>query len=136
MAVKCLGHFFFSLLQTFFRHSALTSSDIDKRFFASKRRINGEYPVRFTFFDFDLWASEESDKVENYRFLETGSYDLDENRLVRATFDALSSPILEISEKPVIRELSVFGLARVNGPVFNVQLGVIGPCEINGEFRF
>ena len=92
--------------------------------------------LRATFFDFDLWASEESDKVENYRFLETGSYDLDENRLVRATFDALSSPILEISEKPVIRELSVFGLARVNGPVFNVQLGVIGPCEINGEFRF
>ena len=55
--------------------------------------------LRATFFDFDLWAPEESDKIENYRFLETGSYDLDENRLVRATLDALSSPVFKISEK-------------------------------------
>ena len=91
---------------------------------------------RATFFDFDLWTSEESDKVENYRFLETDSYDLDENRLVRATFDALSSPILEISEKPVIRELSVFAPWRANGSDLKVKLGVIGPCELNGELRF
>ena len=35
-------------------YSELTTSDIDKRFFASKRRRNGEHSVRFTFFDFDL----------------------------------------------------------------------------------
>ena len=133
---EALGHFFFSLLQTFFRHSALTGSDIDKRFFASKRRRNGEYPVRFTFFDFDLWASEESDKVENYRFLETGPYDFGENRFARATLDAFSSPVIKISEKPAIRQLSVFALCRVDGSDFNVELGVIGPSEIKGDFRF
>ena len=71
--------------------------------------------LRATFFDFDLWASEESDKVENYRFLETGSYDLHENRPGRTTLDALSSPVIEISEKPVIRQLSVFAPWRANG---------------------
>ena len=74
--------------------------------------------------------------MENYRFLETGSYDFDENRLVRATLDALSSPVIKISEKPVIRQLSVFGLSRVIGSGFKVELGVIGPCEVNGDFRF
>ena len=118
---KVWGHFFFSLLQTFFRHSALTSSDIDKRFFASKRRRNGEHPVRFTFFDFDLWASEESDKVENYRFLETEPWDFDENRFARATLDACSSPLIKISEKPVIRQLSVFAPCRANGSDLKVK---------------
>ena len=93
-------------------------------------------PSRATFFDFALWTSEESDKVENYRFLETGSNDLDENRFVRATFDALSSPVIEISEKPVIRQLPVFALYRVNGSDLRVELGVIGHCELIGELRF
>ena len=66
---------------------------------------------RATFFDFDLWTSEESDKVENYRFLETGSTDFNKNRFVRATFDAFSSPVIKIFEKPVIRQLSVSHLA-------------------------
>ena len=77
-------------------------------------------PSRATFFDFDLWTSEESDKVENYRFLETGSNDLDENRFVRATFDALQPPAIKIPEKPVIRQLSVFVLCLVQGPVLKV----------------
>ena len=51
---------------------------------------------RATFFDFDLWTSEESDKVENYRFLETGPYDFGENRFARATLDAFSSPVIKI----------------------------------------
>ena len=56
-----LGHFFFSLTQTFFGHSALTSSDIDKRFFASNRRRNGEMFLRATFFDFEPCPEKLSD---------------------------------------------------------------------------
>ena len=37
--------------------------------------------------------------MENYRFLETGSYDFDEKRLVRTTLDALPSPVIKIPEK-------------------------------------
>ena len=91
---------------------------------------------RATFFDFDLWTAEESDKVENYRFLEIGPYDLDENWFVRATFDALSSPVIKISEKPVIRQLSVFAPCRGNGSALKAKLGVIRPCELNGDPRF
>ena len=61
VGVKCnvkelddvLGNFFFRGTQTFCRNCALTISDMDKRFFASKRRGNVEHSVRFTFFDFD-----------------------------------------------------------------------------------
>ena len=55
--------------------------------------------LRATFFDFDLWAPEESDKVENYRFLETGSYDFDEKRFVRTTLDAFSCPVIKINRR-------------------------------------
>ena len=51
--------------------------------FIMKKRKNGsrlksrqEFNLKYgqvTFFDFDPWASEESEKVENYRFYETGS---------------------------------------------------------------
>ena len=58
-----------------------------------------ENSLRATFVDFDPWASGDSDKVENYRFLETGSYDFDEKRLVRTTLDALPSPVIKIPEK-------------------------------------
>ena len=64
--------------------------------------------VRDGFFDFDIWAAEESDKVENYRFLESGPYDLDENLPHRTTLDGLSPRIPGFSEKPVITGKSVF----------------------------
>ena len=133
---ESLGNFFFRSAQTFCKHCELTISDIDKRFFASKRRGNGENSLRFRFFDFDLWASEESDKVENYRFLETGPYDFGENRFARTTLDAFSSPVIKISEKPVVRQLSVFAPCRGNGSALKAKLGVIRPCELNGDLRF
>ena len=70
------------------------------------------------------------------KVFETGPYNFGENRFARATLDAFSSPVIKISEKPVIRQLSVFALCRVDGSDFNVELGVIGPCEINDDFRF
>ena len=70
-----------------------------KRFFVSCRHLFELCTHHSGFSDFDLGTTEESDKVEIYRFLETGSYDFHENRFVRATFDALSSPLIKISEK-------------------------------------
>ena len=44
--------------------------------------------------------------------------------------------IIKISEKPVIRQLSVFALCRLNGSDLKVELGVIGLSELNTELRF
>ena len=43
----------------------------------------------------------------NYRFLGTEPYDF-RDRFARASLDAFSSPVIKISEKSPIRQLSVF----------------------------
>ena len=48
-----LRQLFFRTTQTFCSDCALTISVIDKRFFASKRKIDEEKSLRSTFFDFD-----------------------------------------------------------------------------------
>ena len=49
---------------------------------------------------------------------------------------ALSSPVIKIFEKPVIPVLSVFAPCRAYESDLKAQLGVIGPCELNGELIF
>ena len=71
---------FFSWIQTLCSDCALTISDVDKRFFTFNRERNKKKSVRATFLDFGLWTVEESDKVENYRFLENCSMKFDENQ--------------------------------------------------------
>ena len=75
MMVDCknLGNFFFSSPQTFCTYSELTTSDIDKRFFASKRRRNREHSVRFTFFRFRPLGRDISDFSENPAKFEFGA---------------------------------------------------------------
>ena len=89
--IPSLGHFFFRSTVTLCSDCALTISDIAKRFFPSNRERNREENGRATFFDFVTWAAEESDKVENYRFLENCSMDFDENQAAWSLFDTLSA---------------------------------------------
>ena len=69
----------------------LTISDIAKQFLQSNREKKREENGLATFFDFVTWAAEESDKVENYRFLENCSMDFDENQAAWSLFDTLSA---------------------------------------------
>ena len=59
--------------------------------FPSNRERNREENRQATFFDFVTWAAEESDNVENYRFLENCSMDFDENQGTWSLFDTLSA---------------------------------------------
>ena len=77
---QSLGNFFFRTAQTFCKHYALTISDIVMRFFPTNGGSNREKNVRDRFLNFVTWSAEESDKVENYRFLENYSIDFDENQ--------------------------------------------------------
>ena len=63
------------------RDYGLTILDIGERFFAINRKRNGAKSLRATFFDFVPRTVEESDKVENYRFLENCTIEIAENRL-------------------------------------------------------
>ena len=45
--------------------------------------------------NFVTWSAEESDKVENYRFLENRSMEFTENQGKKSVFNILSSPIIK-----------------------------------------
>ena len=92
---RTLGHFFFRSSQTLCSDCVLTISDIAKRFFPSNRKTNCKETGRSTFLDFVTWLAEESDKVENYRFLENCSMELAENQQKKSVFNILSSPIIK-----------------------------------------
>ena len=70
---------------------ALTISDIAKRFFTSDRKRHREENGGANFFDFVTLAAEESDKVENFRFLENRSKDFDENQAAWSLFDTFQA---------------------------------------------
>ena len=90
----CLRSLFFRWTVTLCSDCALTISDIAKRFFPSNRERNREENGRATFFDFVTWAAEESDKVENYRFLENCSIEFAENQQ-KSVFNIFSPPIMK-----------------------------------------
>ena len=72
---------FFRATKTLCSDCAFTISDMVKRFFPSNRKKMREENGRANFFDFGTWSAGEPDKVENYRFPENCSMDLDENQL-------------------------------------------------------
>ena len=86
-----LGNFFFRTTKICSINCGLTIIDIHKRFFATNIKRNGAKSLRATFFDFVPWTVEESDKVENYRFLEICSIDFDENQAACLLLDTLSA---------------------------------------------
>ena len=75
-----LGNFFLRATKIYSRDYGLTILDIGKRFLATNRKRNGAKSLQATFFDFVPRTVEESDKVENYRFLEICWIDFDENQ--------------------------------------------------------
>ena len=86
---------FFSTTKICSRDCSQTILDIGKRFFATNRKRNGAKSLRATFFDFVPRTGEESDKVENYRFLENCSIEIAENRREKSVLNALSPPIIK-----------------------------------------
>ena len=60
------------------------------RFCPTNGERNREKNVRNRFLNFVTWSAEESDKVENYRFLENCSMEFDENQAAWSLFDTLS----------------------------------------------
>ena len=66
------------------------------RFFPTNGGTNRENNVRDRFLNFVTWSAEESDKVENYRFLENCSMEFAENRRKKSVFNILSPPIIKI----------------------------------------
>ena len=69
----------------------LTIPDIVMRFFQTNGGRNREKNVRDQFLNVVTWSAEESDKVENYRFLKNCSMDFDENQAAWSLFDTLSA---------------------------------------------
>ena len=65
------------------------------RVFPTNEVRNREKYVRDRFLNFDTLSAEESDKVENYRFLENCSMDFDKNQAVWSVFDSLSAEIIK-----------------------------------------
>ena len=61
------------------------------RFFPTNGERNREKNVRGRFLNFVTWSAEESDKVENYRFLENCSMEFDENQDAWSLFDTFSA---------------------------------------------
>ena len=92
------GRFFFRRTQTFCKHCALTISDIVMRFLPTNGERNREKYVRDRFLHFVTWSAEESDKVENYRFLENCSMEFAENRREKSVFNILSPPFIKNSK--------------------------------------
>ena len=64
-------------------------------FFWIQQRKEQKKSVRATFFDFGLWKVEESDNVENYRFLENCSMEFAENQQKKSVSKVLSPPIIK-----------------------------------------
>ena len=93
--IDYLGRFFFRMTKTFCKHCALTISDIVMRFFPTNGERNREKNVRDRFLNFVTWSAEESDKVENYRFLQNYSMKFAENRGKQLVFNILSPPIIK-----------------------------------------
>ena len=77
------------------------------RFFPTNRGRNREKNVRDRFLNFVTWSAEESDKVENYRFLENCSMDFDENQAAWSLCDTLSAENIK-SAKIKIRKNGFF----------------------------
>ena len=77
------------------------------RFFPTNGEKNREKNVRYRFLNFVTWPAEESDKVENYRFLENCSMDFDENQAAWSLFDTLSAENIK-SAKIKIRKNGFF----------------------------
>ena len=65
------------------------------QFFPTNRERNREKNVRDRFLNFVTWSAEESDKVENYRFLENCSMEFAENQGKKSVFNILSPPIIK-----------------------------------------
>ena len=65
------------------------------RFFPTNGERNREKNVRNRFLNFVTWSAEESDKVENYRFLENCSMEFAENQGKKSVFNILSPPIIK-----------------------------------------
>ena len=66
------------------RDCGLTILDIDNRFFATNRKINGAKSLRASFYN-----------VENYRFLQNYSIEVAENQRKKSVFNVLSPPIIK-----------------------------------------
>ena len=58
-----------------------------------KKRTTTRRTVRDRFLNFVTWSAEESDKVENYRFLENCSMEFAENQRKKSVSKVLSPPI-------------------------------------------
>ena len=86
---------FFRRTQTFCKHCAVTISDIVMRFFPTNGERNREKNVRDRFLNFVTWSAEESDKVENYRFLENCSMKFAENQQKKSVSNILSPSIIK-----------------------------------------
>ena len=69
--------------------------DIDVRFFAINGQRTREKNVRSRFLNLVTWSAEESDKVENYRFLENYSMEFAENQGMKSVLNILSPPIIK-----------------------------------------
>ena len=76
------------------------------RFFPTNGERNRENNVRDRFLNFVTWSAEESDKVENYRFLENCSMDFDENQAAWSLFDTLSTENIKSAKKNYKKSIS------------------------------
>ena len=63
--------------------------------FSNQRIKEQRKNVRDRFLNFVTWSAEESDKVENYRFLQNYSMKFAENRGKQLVFNILSPPIIK-----------------------------------------
>ena len=89
-----LGNFFFRTAQTFCKHCA-NHFRYRHAVFSTNGGRTREKNVRGRFLNFVMWPCEESDKVENYRFLENCSMEFAENQRKKSVFNILSPPALK-----------------------------------------
>ena len=86
---------FFQLGRNFLQASRANHFRHRHAFFRNQQRKKQRKNTRGQFFNFVMWPSEESDKVENYRFLENCSMEFAENQGKQSFFNRRSPQIIK-----------------------------------------